>query len=61
MVEFAKLDPTVMRNARREHFAESLDPAQIQVEIDSLVKLKVIDRRFDARDMISPVVLPVTR
>jgi NitT/TauT family transport system substrate-binding protein len=57
MVEFAKLDPTVMRNARRE----SLDPAQIQVEIDSLVKLKVIDRRFDARDMISPVVLPVTR
>jgi|ERR1700677_1152259 NitT/TauT family transport system substrate-binding protein len=57
MVDFAKLDPTVMRSARRERFAESLDVAQIQVEIDALLKLKLIDRRFDARDMISPVVL----
>jgi len=29
----------------------------VQVEIDQLVKLKALDRGFDARDMISPVTL----
>lgn len=61
MVEYAKMDPAVARRARREHFGESLDVAQIQLEIDALVKLKVIDKGFDARDMISPVILNVKK
>jgi NitT/TauT family transport system substrate-binding protein len=61
LVEFAKVDPALAKSARREVFAETIDPATIQVEIDALVRLKVLDRGFDARDMISPVVLNLRR
>jgi NitT/TauT family transport system substrate-binding protein len=56
LVEFAKLDPAVVKRSRREHFGTSMDPAAIQTEIDALARIKVIDHSFDARDMISPVV-----
>jgi NitT/TauT family transport system substrate-binding protein len=57
LIDFTKIDPAVAKRARRERFGESMDPALVQVEIDALVKLKGIDRGFDARDMISPVTL----
>ncbi len=57
LVEFAKLDPNVVKHARREHFGTSMDPGPIQTEIDALARIKMIDHSFDARDMISPAVL----
>lgn len=57
LVEFAKLDPNVIKHSRREHFGTSMDPGPIQTEIDALAKLKLIDHSFNARDMISPAVL----
>ena len=57
LIEYAKIDPAVAKRSRRERFGESIDPATLQVEIDALVRLKVIDRGFDAREMFSPVVL----
>jgi NitT/TauT family transport system substrate-binding protein len=61
LVEFAKVDPVLAKRARREVFADSIDPALIQTEIDALVRLKILDRGFNARDMISPVVLNLRR
>ncbi len=61
LIDFAKIDPALAKKARREHFGDSLDPAQIQVEVDALAKLKVIDRSFDAKDMIAPAVLNLKR
>lgn len=57
LIDYAKIDPAVARRARREKFGESIDPAQIQIVIDALVRLKIVDHGFDAKDMISPVVL----
>ena len=61
MIEYSKIDPAVAKRARRERFGETIDPAAIQVEIDALAKLKMIDRAFDAKEMISPVVLNLKR
>jgi NitT/TauT family transport system substrate-binding protein len=61
LIEFAKVDPAVAKRARREVFATAIDPALIQTEIDALVRLKILDRGFDGRDMISPVALNVRR
>jgi len=55
LVDFAKVDPAVVKGSRREVFATSMDPALVQVEIDALVRLKLIDRGFDAHEMISNV------
>jgi NitT/TauT family transport system substrate-binding protein len=57
LIEYAKIDPAVARRARRERFGEAIDPSMVQVEIDALVRLKIIERGFDAREMFSPVVL----
>jgi NitT/TauT family transport system substrate-binding protein len=57
LVEVAKIDPAVAKRSRRELFAETLDPAIIQSEIDALVRLKILDRSFNAKEMISPAVL----
>ena len=56
LVELSKVDPDIVKHSRRERFAESIDPALIQTEIDALVRLKLLDRRFNAQEMISPVV-----
>jgi ABC-type nitrate/sulfonate/bicarbonate transport system substrate-binding protein len=55
LAEFAKVDLAVVKGSRREVFAESMDPAFVQVEINALVKLKLIDRGFDVHDMIATV------
>lgn len=57
LVDWAKVDLASVKRSRREVFATALDPAQIQIVIDALVRMKGIDRGFDATDMISPVVL----
>jgi NitT/TauT family transport system substrate-binding protein len=59
LVESAKVDLASVQHARREQFPATLDPAQIQVVIDALVRMKAIDRSFAATDMISPVVIGV--
>jgi len=61
LIEFAKLDPTLAKRAKRERFGEAIDPASVQVEIDALARLKVIEHSFDAKDMFSPVVLNMKR
>jgi hypothetical protein len=57
LVEVAKIDPAVAKRSRRELFAETLDPALIQSEIDALVRLKILDRGFSAKEMISAAIL----
>jgi hypothetical protein len=44
-----------VKGSRREVFAESMDAAYVQVEINALVRLKLIDRGFDVHDMIATV------
>lgn len=61
LIDYAKIDPAVAKRARRERFGETIDPSMIQVEIDALVRLKVLDHGFDAKDMFSPVVLSMRR
>jgi NitT/TauT family transport system substrate-binding protein len=61
LIDYAKIDPAVAKRARREIFSESLDLALIQHEIDTLVRLKVLDRSFNARELVSPVALNVRR
>ena len=56
LIEYAKIDPVVAKRARRERFGETIDPSMVQVEIDALVRLKVLEHGFDARDLFSPVV-----
>lgn len=57
LVDWAKVDLASVKRSRREVFATALDPAQIQTVIDALVRMKGINRGFDATEMISPVVL----
>ena len=55
LVDLAKVDLATVKGSRREVFAESMDPALVQVEINALVRLKLIDRGFDVHDMIATV------
>ena len=55
LAEFAKVDLATVKGSKREVFAESMDPALIQVEINALVRLKLIDRGFEVRDMLATV------
>jgi NitT/TauT family transport system substrate-binding protein len=57
LVDSAKVDLASVKRSRREVFAATVDPAQIQVVIDALVRMKAIDRGFAATDMISPAVI----
>jgi NitT/TauT family transport system substrate-binding protein len=61
LIEYAKIDPAVAKRAKRERFGETIDPSMVQVEIDALVRLKVLERGFDAKEMFSPVVLNMRR
>jgi NitT/TauT family transport system substrate-binding protein len=55
--EVARLDPEAIRRGKREIFAETLLVADVQRVIDAAARFKVIDRAFDARELISPAVL----
>ena len=55
--QFAKVDVDAIGRSRREVFEEQLALGDIQVVIDAAARYKVIDKPFNARDMVSPVVL----
>jgi ABC-type nitrate/sulfonate/bicarbonate transport system substrate-binding protein len=57
LVDSAKVDLASVKRSRREVFATTMDPALVQVVIDALVRMKQIDRGFNATEMISPLVL----
>lgn len=57
IAEFAKLDPKVVGRMARVTFAEYLTPAEIQPLVNVAAKYKVIDRAFDAAELISPYAL----
>lgn len=57
LAEFAKVDVDTIRASTREVFAESLSLPDIQRVIDAAVKYKLIDRGFDAREIVSPLLL----
>ena len=61
LVEFAKVDLASIKRSKREVFATSMDASLVQVLIDALVKMKAIDRGFNAAEMISPVSLNLRR
>ena len=46
-----------VKNSTRAMFAEALTVADVQVVIDAAARFKIIERAFDAKDMISPAVL----
>lgn len=57
LAEFAKVDVEAVLRSKREVFDESIVLAHIQVVIDAAARYKVIDRGFDAREIVSPAVL----
>jgi NitT/TauT family transport system substrate-binding protein len=52
LAEFGKVDQSVITRGTREQFATSLDPKDLQPEIDAAVKYKVITRAFSAKEMM---------
>jgi NitT/TauT family transport system substrate-binding protein len=57
VAEFDKVDLAVVQRMVRVPFAPYLDRRMIQPLIDVAYKYKVIDRNFDASEMISPLAL----
>ena len=54
LVDSAKVDLASVKRSRREVFAVAMDASLVQVAIDALVRMKAIDRGFNAVEMISP-------
>jgi NitT/TauT family transport system substrate-binding protein len=59
LAELTKVDVATIMHGHRELFDEALIPANLQKVIDAAVRYKAIDRAFDARELISPVVAGV--
>lgn len=57
LADIAKLDPAAIQRGGRAYFAETLAVSDVQHVIDAAARFKLIDHAFDAREMISPVVL----
>ncbi len=57
MATYAKIDPDIVSRSTRAIGAEYLDVRNIQPVIDAAVKYKVIDKAFDAKELISPAAL----
>ena len=55
--EITKVDVATILHGHRELFEDSLILPDLQHVIDAAARYKAIDRAFDARDLISPVVL----
>jgi NitT/TauT family transport system substrate-binding protein len=55
---YTGLDVSVVNRTARITFEESIDPRDLQPLIDMLVKYNALDKRIDARELFSPVVLP---
>jgi NitT/TauT family transport system substrate-binding protein len=61
IAEFGKLDPNVVRRMARVTFAEYLTAPEIQPLVDVAAKYRVIDRPFNAQELISPYALKPPR
>lgn len=59
LAELTKVDVATIMHGHREQFDEALVPANLQKVIDAAARYKAIDRAFDARELISPVVAGV--
>jgi hypothetical protein len=57
LVEIAHLDEASILRDTRAFFADNLDPKNVQPVIDAAARFGMIERRFDARDIISSAVL----
>jgi NitT/TauT family transport system substrate-binding protein len=52
IAEYTKVEPSVLAGMTRITFAERLDPRDIQPLIDACARYGVIERRFDANELI---------
>jgi NitT/TauT family transport system substrate-binding protein len=52
IASFSGMDPAVIGSMTRATVADGIDPRDIQPLIDTAAKYKVIDRAFDARELI---------
>lgn len=57
LADITKVDVAKINHGHREVLAETLDVSAVQLVIDAAARYKAIDHTFDARDLISPVVL----
>lgn len=57
LAEVAKVELQTIQHSKRELFAETLVLGNIQRVIEAAARYKVIERVFEARELISPVVL----
>jgi NitT/TauT family transport system substrate-binding protein len=57
LAEFSDVEPSVLEHAARTPFVDRPDLADIQPIIDLEYKYKVIDKTFDAKDLIAPIAL----
>jgi ABC-type nitrate/sulfonate/bicarbonate transport system substrate-binding protein len=53
MAAFTGIEPQVLRTVTRAYFATDLDPRDLQPTIDAAARYKVIDKTFDARNLIA--------
>jgi NitT/TauT family transport system substrate-binding protein len=58
LAEFAKVPLDAVLHSTRAIFAESISVPDVQLVVDAAARFKIIERPFDARELISPVVLP---
>lgn len=56
--EFAKVPLDTILHSNRAVFAETLAVGDIQIVVDAAARLKLIERAFDASELIAPVLLP---
>ena len=57
LAAFANMEPATIARMTRAEQAPYLDPRDIQPLIDAAYRYKVIDKRFDAAEIISPLAL----
>lgn len=57
LAEVSHVDAATIDRGHREVLAEGIDVAAVQRVIDAAARYKAIDHTFDARELISPVVL----
>jgi NitT/TauT family transport system substrate-binding protein len=51
---YSGVDQSVLEHAARAPFGDHLDPAEFQPVIDLQVKYKIIDKGFDAKEILAP-------
>lgn len=54
LAAFSGVEPRVLEHAARAPFVDRIDPQDLQPVIDLEVQYKVIDKGFDAKDLIAP-------